>query len=100
MTTELCSMEPERRASPGSVLRFLTDRNMRSLYGPRRMGRDALITDMLYTARENGLSVSLYPDVSGDTVISRERINHVEGRDMVYTVDLCHQTVAAFRDIL
>ena len=97
MSTELCSMEPERHASSTSAHDFVTDRGIRSLYGPRRMGRDALIRDIVSAAEDLSVTVSVYPDTSGEMVVSREEIPPIPGKDVIYTVDLCHQTVAAVR---
>ena len=92
-------MEPERHSSKTSACDFVTDRSIRSLYGPRRMGRDALMRDVVSAAEELSVSVSVYPDISGDMVVSREEIPPIPGKDVVYTVDLCHQTVAAVRAV-
>lgn len=97
MSTELCSMEPERRASATSLHDFVIDRSVRSVYGPRRMGRGSLAESVMQAASEAGISVSLYPDVSGDMVVSIDPVDPIPGKDVIFTVDLCHQTVAAMR---
>lgn len=97
MSTELCSMEPERRASDTSLRDFVSDRSIRSVYGPRRMGRESLAASVAEAASEAGISVSFYPDVSGDMVVSIDPVDPIPGKDVVFTVDLCHQTVAAMR---
>ena len=48
-------------------------------------------------AEKEGISASLYPDVSGDTVIVLGDGTEVPGKDTVSIVYLCHQTLAAFR---
>ena len=97
MSIELCSMEPERRASATTLRDFVLDRRLRSVYGPRRMGRGSLAESVMVAASEAGISVSLFPDVSGDRVVSIEPVDPIPGKDVIFTVDLCHQTVAAMR---
>lgn len=97
MSSDICSLEPNRTVSDGSVRRFVSDRNIRSLHLPRRLGMEAAASIIMEAAEKEGISASLYPDVSGDTVIVLGDGTEVPGKDTVSIVYLCHQTLAAFR---
>lgn len=89
-------MEPERGVSPEGVRRFLTDRTLDALNCPRRLGTERLAEIILRTGDDAGTSVSLYPDISGDTVLTFDE-RDIPEKDVVCIAYLCHQTVSAFR---
>ena len=63
------------------------------------MGRQALADNILEVCGLEGIRASAYPDTSGDTVVSIDPVDPIPGKDVIYTVDLCHQTVAAVRSV-
>lgn len=84
------------------VLRFLCDREGRMLMGIRRMGREAMVDHVYRLALDNGMDVSMYPDVSGSIVILRDWTDSdgsdiPADRDVVYGQDMCHQYPALGR---
>ncbi len=97
MTTDICAVEDDRDASPGNLSVFVRDRSIRSLHAPRRMGTQRLAESVRDAAVSEGISVSFYPDTSGEMVIAFDRVS-VPDRDVVRVAYLCHQTVAAYRD--
>jgi len=89
-------MEPERDVSPENVRRFLTDRTLVALNCPRRLGTGRLAEIILRTGKDADINVTLYPDISGDTVLTFGEKNIPE-KDVVCIAYLCHQTVSAYR---
>ena len=97
MSTDLCSMEPEREFPIDNIHIFVRDRRLRALHLPRRMGIDSAADAVKTIAEEEGIAVSVFPDVSGDMVICPGEDRTVPGKDTVSIKYLCHQTLAAFR---
>lgn len=84
------------------VLRFLRDRGSGMVMGVRRMGREETVDHVMALARDNGLDISEYPDVSGTIVMLRDWTDSdgsdiPPDRDVVYGQDMCHQYPAIGR---
>lgn len=104
----LCAKEAEDDTDLQDKIRlFVSDRSIASVTGIRRMGRENLVRFVSGICSEVGISYSIFPDTSGDTIIfyhwegmdqpARELLDKEPGKDILFGQDLCHQVPAVVR---
>jgi len=88
--------------------RFISDRNIETVTGIRRMGRDNLVDYVCGRCNSSGRQCSIFPDISSeDIIIFRQWHGYDEAMkslrtsrpetDILYGQDLCHQVPAIVR---
>ena len=86
---------------------FVRDRSIDAVTGIRRMGRENMVRFTAKVCEEEGISCSIYPDDSGDTIIfyhwegiesiAESIIEKRPDSDILFGQDLCHQVPAVVR---
>ncbi len=105
---DICSIEPDSPDSlPDRMGTYLSDRSVRTLAGPRRMGRSRLVEVLAEYARETGHRVQVVPGEPVDSPdviifdhwgnIDEDIVQSNPQADLFYGQDLCHQVPAVVR---
>ncbi|MBE6524849.1 MAG: hypothetical protein E7Z65_08310 [Thermoplasmata archaeon] len=90
------------------IARFLEDRNIDTVTGIRRMGRDNLVDYVASKSNDSGRTCSIFPDISSNDIIifrqwhgleddMRELRARKPSLDILFGQDLCHQVPAVVR---